>query len=275
MEDWSPFYCLPRAELTPSGLLQLDTTDHEVLLLRRSGVEFRHEGPTPMAPRPRGLPPSERWKNTTPFEMVLTITTHRFVLLYKHDRDNDESQGTGRNNNSDIDARLVHLSNVRKVEASGGPSLMSPNSSYKIVLTTKTYDTLVLVFRNSIMGGNSSRSDRDQSLRELTKALERKRWEVASRLEQKKALEASRFSSSTLGTSGHKVGLDRILAKNKARHQENAKLAEEALSGDSEHLLTEAAELLKVIQKYTVLVQKFEGSNSNSDDEEAAIKLKG
>eukprot|EP00535_Pseudo-nitzschia_heimii_P000335 CAMPEP_0197188008 /NCGR_PEP_ID=MMETSP1423-20130617/17039_1 /TAXON_ID=476441 /ORGANISM="Pseudo-nitzschia heimii, Strain UNC1101" /LENGTH=40 /DNA_ID= /DNA_START= /DNA_END= /DNA_ORIENTATION= len=39
--EWTPFYCLPKAELTPSGLIQLDAADHEVLLLRRQGVEFR------------------------------------------------------------------------------------------------------------------------------------------------------------------------------------------------------------------------------------------
>eukprot|EP00536_Pseudo-nitzschia_multiseries_P017389 jgi/Psemu1/299452/fgenesh1_pm.1526_\ len=284
MIDWSPFYCLPKAELTPAGLLQLDTADHETLLLRRSGVEFRHDGPTPMAPRPRGLAPSEHWKNRTGFETVLILTTHRFVLLHtpqQQQRDNDNSNdNTAAAASSDSlvtdDARFVHLSNVRGISASGGPSLMSPNCSYKIVLQTQTYDNLVLVFKNR-MGLGTSRSDRDQSFRELSKALERKRWEVAARLEEKRVKEASRFSN--LGSSGHKVGLDRILAKNQARHQQNARLAEEALSGDSDTLLGEAAELLKVIQKYTVLVQKFEGSNnsnnSNDAEEEAAAKLKG
>eukprot|EP00532_Pseudo-nitzschia_australis_P006372 CAMPEP_0168179292 /NCGR_PEP_ID=MMETSP0139_2-20121125/9745_1 /TAXON_ID=44445 /ORGANISM="Pseudo-nitzschia australis, Strain 10249 10 AB" /LENGTH=415 /DNA_ID=CAMNT_0008099071 /DNA_START=491 /DNA_END=1738 /DNA_ORIENTATION=- len=225
-----------------------------------------------MAPRPRGLAPSEQWRKRSRFDVVLTITTHRFVLFYKHEG-GETITGSIHSNTTIIDARFVHLSNVKKIESTGGPSLMSPNSSYKIVLKTQTYDDLILIFRSN-MGLGNSRSDRDQSVQELSKALERKRWEVATRLEEKKALEASKFNN--LGTSSHKVGLDRILAKNKARHQQNAKLAEQALSGDSEHLLTEAAELLRVIQKYTVLVQKFEGNNSsNNDDEEAAIKLKG
>ena len=245
--DWSPFYCLPKAELTPSGLIQLDTADHETLLLRRQDVEFRHEGPTPMAPRPRLLPPSERWKNKTDAMLGLAITTHRFVILHK------ETSG-----NNKIDARFVHLSNVKKVVASGGPSLMSPNASYKVVLTTQTYDELVLVFRSE------GKAARDQSVQEFSRALERKRWEVATRLQEKNA----RVNA----TLENRVGLDKILAKNKMRHRENAKLAEAALSGDSENLLQEAAGLLKVIQKYKVLVQKADGSG---EDEEAADKLKG
>jgi ESCRT-II complex subunit VPS36 len=262
--DWSPFYCLPKADLTPSGLIQLDTADHEVLLLRRQGVEFRHEGPTPMAPRPRMLPSSERWKNRTESSMVLTITTHRFVWLRNSNTKN-------MNSDNDNDARFVHLSNVKKVVAIGGPSLMSPNASYKIVLTTQTYDDLVLVFRNGGGSNSSNRDDRDQSLKEFQTALERKRWEVATRLEEQTA-KAKAKSNATLD---NRVGLDKILAKNKMRHKQNARLAEDALSGDSENLLQEAAGLLRVIQKYKVMVQKFEGGGKESVDEEAATKLKG
>eukprot|EP00531_Pseudo-nitzschia_arenysensis_P007350 CAMPEP_0116135048 /NCGR_PEP_ID=MMETSP0329-20121206/10983_1 /TAXON_ID=697910 /ORGANISM="Pseudo-nitzschia arenysensis, Strain B593" /LENGTH=457 /DNA_ID=CAMNT_0003629823 /DNA_START=103 /DNA_END=1476 /DNA_ORIENTATION=- len=246
--DWSPFYCLPKAELTPSGLIQLDTADHETLLLRIQDVEFRHEGPTPMAPRPRGLSSSDRWKNATNALLGLAITTHRFVLLHK-----DE-------NTNKLEARFVHLSNVKGAIAAGGPSLMSPNASYKVVLRTQTYDELVLVFRTN------GRASRDQAVLEFSRALERKRWEVATRLQQK--------SARANATLENRVGLDKILAKNKMRHRENAKLAEDALSGDSENLLQEAAGLLKVIQKYKVLVQKSDGSG-NDQDEEAADKLKG
>ena len=248
--EWSPFYCLPTAELTPSGLIQLDLKDHETLLLRRQDVEFRHEGPTPMAVRPRGLPPSKRWMSVTAELVALAITTHRFVLLRK-----DATT-------SKIDARFVHLSNVKHVAAAGGPSLMSPNASYKILLKTQTYDELVLVFRSS---GRTAKDDRDQSVLEFTRALERKRWEVAYRLQEQAAKESLQLD--------RRVGLDKILTKNKMRHQNNAKLAETALSGDSENLLKEAAGLLKVIQKYKALVQKADGGSV--EDEEAATKLKG
>lgn len=247
--EWSPFYCLPHAELTPSGLIQLDLKDHETLLLRRQDVEFRHEGPTPMAPRPRGLPSSKRWMSVTAELVGLAVTTHRFVLLRK---DSETSK---------IDARFVHLSNVKSVAPSGGPSLMSPNASYKVLLTTQTYDELVLVFRSH---GRTARDDRDQAILEFQRALDRKRWEVATRLQEQAEKESARL--------GNRVGLDKILTKNKMRHRENAKLAETALSGDSENLLQEAAGLLKVIQKYKALVQKAEG---NAEDEEAATKLKG
>ena len=258
-DDWSPFSCLPRAELTPSGLIRLDTADHETLLLRRPGVEFRHEGPTPMAPRPRGLPGSERWKPRSGGSYVLTITTHRF-FLQKEQQPNNNGGGDG--NGGAVDARFVHLSNVRNVVPAGGPSLMSPNSTHKIVLSTQTYDELVLVFRS---GGGP---DRDGSLKEFSRALERKRWEAATRLREQRAKAEAGL--------GNRVGLDRILAKNAMRHSQNAKLAEDALSGDSENLLQEAAGLLRIIQKYTILVQKIDGNGGDeNDDDQATTKLRG
>jgi len=235
-----------------------------------------------MAPRPRLLHPSARWKNRTGVSLVLTITTHRFVFLREHPNDDNDNTGettttTTTTPPSTTDARFVHLSNVKKAEGAGGPTLRNPNASYKIVLQTQTYDELVLVFPNhrSWGSGGSARDDRDTSLKELTKALERRRWEVATRMKEQQAMRTDEQAYLK-----NKVGLDRILAKNEMRHRENAKLAEQALSGDSETLLQEAAGLLKVIQKYTVLVQKFEGNNNggssnNDDDAEAARKLKG
>ena len=41
--DWRPFHCLTSAALTPSGLLQLDTTDGEVELLRCHNVKLRYD----------------------------------------------------------------------------------------------------------------------------------------------------------------------------------------------------------------------------------------
>eukprot|EP00751_Fragilariopsis_kerguelensis_P005767 CAMPEP_0170800832 /NCGR_PEP_ID=MMETSP0733-20121128/28114_1 /TAXON_ID=186038 /ORGANISM="Fragilariopsis kerguelensis, Strain L26-C5" /LENGTH=496 /DNA_ID=CAMNT_0011153307 /DNA_START=146 /DNA_END=1633 /DNA_ORIENTATION=- len=260
-EDWSPFYCLPKAKLTPSGLIELDTSDNEVLLLRRSNIEFRHEGPTPMAPRPKSLKSTSIWKNrTASHSLVLTITTHRFILLYKSN-----------NNNTVV---FVHLSNIKEttLEGKGGPSFMSPNSTYKIVFLTQTYDELLLVFRAS--SSSQCRDDRDAALVELKKAVSRKQWEVATRLEEKKMKQQHRYDKKT----NKKVGLGRLMEKNKLRHQQNAQLANSAVSGDSNQLLQEATELIKVIQKYTIVIQKYDTKNSktnNKDNEVAANKLKG
>jgi ESCRT-II complex subunit VPS36 len=262
-EDWSPFYCLPKAKLTPSGLIELDNQDNEVLLLRRSNIEFRHEGPTPMAPRPKNLPSSSIWKNRTSYQnLIITITTHRMCLLYKNE------------NTNITDARFVHLSNTKlsTLVSKGGPSLLSPNSTYKIVFNTQTYDKLTLVFRSGSQSG--PRDDRDAAIIELKKALERKQWTVTARLQEKKLLQNESFNNSE--NNNYKVGLDRLMAKSQMRHRNNAQLADVAFSGDSEQLLQEAVELLKVIQKYTVLIQKYEGKdNDDNDDEVAATKLKG
>ena len=301
-EEWSPLYCLPKATLTPSGLIELDTTDNEILLLRRSStIEFRHVGPTPMGPRPRALPSTSIWKNRTTSTdnqvllLDLTITTHRFILSHtkkKKKRRNTTNTNTDTDTNtSSIDARFVHLSNIKRktITGKGGPSLLSPQATYKIAFQTHTYDELQLIFRSSSSASSTSpREDRDASLLELRTALERKRWEVAARLAEKKLQQTVSFNTST--ETQHKVGLDRLLAKQHVRHQVNSQLAEEALNTTDtpDQLLTEAAELLKVIQKYTILIHNYElkkennnintnddGTTTSSTADTATNKLKG
>mmetsp|Transcript_7093 Transcript_7093/g.17814 ORF Transcript_7093/g.17814 Transcript_7093/m.17814 type:complete len:201 (-) Transcript_7093:452-1054(-) len=154
MTEWSPFYCLPRADLTPSGLIQLDTADHEVLLLRRSGVEFRHMGPTPMAPRPRGLPANEHWKNRTGFETVLTITTHRFLLLH-HNNNTNNSMPT----NHAIDGTTTSNNNNNNNNKS------KANKPTIEVVTVITTDGTILQLPVACAPGMSN-SDRERRRRE-------------------------------------------------------------------------------------------------------------
>ena len=90
--EWSPFYGLPKATLTPSGLLERDTADNEVELLRRSMIELRHEGPEPMYPCPKGV--GKNWEKRTG-NLKVVVTTHRLVLF---DAKNE--------------ARFLHLSNI-------------------------------------------------------------------------------------------------------------------------------------------------------------------
>lgn len=253
--EWSPFYCLPKAELTASGLLKLDTADNEVEMIRRNAlIELRHENTNdPMAPCPRGV--EGPWKSRTSILLTITITTHRIVLT---------DSGTN-------DYRFIHLSNVHVLQATGGPSFQHPFGSYKIQVSTFTYGDILLAVSNST---SRPKENRDDILKQLEKAFSRKQWEQATRRQEQKD-EQKKLKSPT----SRKVGVDHILSKHQQRHAQASKLADTALSGDSEQLLNQAGELLQVIQKYTVLLQKYQKSSgsggNNTDDDEAAQKLEG
>jgi ESCRT-II complex subunit VPS36 len=241
-EEWTPFHCLPKAALTASGLLQLDSQDHEVELIRRSPpLELRCDGLEPMEPRPKNS--RSNWQPKS-VDLTIIVTTHRLVLLDNNSKNN-------------MQARFLHLSNMHQVQASGGVSLTHWNASYKLILSTYTYGDLVLAFRST-----SAPKDRDAVELQISKALERKAWQVASRLQEKQKVEKT--------IAKRKVGVDHILAKNKLKHKQAAKLADEALGGDAEQLLGEAAELLQIIQKYVKLLQKREKDTSSGDDPQDA-----
>ena len=244
--DWSPFYCLPKATLTPSGLLQLDTSDNEVELLRRSNVvEMRYDNDAnqPMGPCPRES--HGRWKNRTEKVLSLIVTTHRIVLV----DDDDDSKSTKSH-------RFIHLSNVHVIQNTGGPSFSSPFGSYKIIISTYTYGDIVFAFVTP--KGSSGKEARDTSSQQIQKALQRKQWEQQQRLQEKQSSQQTK--------TRRKVGVDHILAKHKLRHEHASKLADDALSGDAEQLLQEAGELLQVIQRYTVMLQKYNTSAEDSND---------
>ncbi len=242
---WSPIMCLPKVtNLTPSGLLKLDVSDGEVELMRRDDMELRCDMVDPM-PLPSDTNTGQhRWIDRNS-NLTVTLTTHRMVF-------SSSSSTAGQN-----EVRFLHLVNVHQVGAVGGGVLSF--SSYKIALHTYMGD-LSLVFRQG-----SSGKDRDDMLKLLEKALERRAWEVASRLEEKKR------TSTTI--ANRKVGVDAILSKNAMRHKEAARLTESAFEGDAESLLREATELVKIIQKYVVTLEKQEGSSSDDQDAAAAAKL--
>ncbi|KAL3927085.1 MAG: hypothetical protein SGARI_005418, partial [Bacillariaceae sp.] len=250
MHEWSPFFCLPKAALTASGLLQLDSEDNEVELVRRSScIELRHDGLEPMAPCPRGA--TGKWNNRTSKVLTITITTHRLVLTAAEKND----------------TRFIHLSNVHVVNASGGPSFQHPLATYKMIVSTYTYGDLVFVVASN---ASRPREIRDAVQEQIEKSLQRKQWEQAQRLQQQRKEQQQQ--------SKRRVGVDHILTKHKLRHEQASKLADEAVSGDAEQLLTQAGELLQVIQKYSVVLQKYQGSNSTGkkqEDDDAAQRLAG
>jgi hypothetical protein len=178
--DWSPFYGLPQASLTPSGLLKLDTKDHEVELLRRSKMELRHDNQKPMYPCSKGV--LGMWNSRTE-NLTVIITTHRLVLF-----------------DSNNQARFIHLSNLHQCEPEGGPTLRHWNTSYKLVISTYQFSDLLLVFRS-----DSPEKDRDTTKEKVETALQRRAWEVASRLQQKQKTSDQ--------IAKRRVGVDHILTK--------------------------------------------------------------
>jgi ESCRT-II complex subunit VPS36 len=279
---WSPFTCLPKATLTPSGLLQLETQDQEVELIRRGPLELRHEGDGtetgtetgtgtnhhhPMAPCPHDC--SGYWESRSS-DLTMTVTTHRIVWFNTtttNDHDNDDNTPNNNNNKKNKkknEARFLHLSNIHQVQASGGASMRHWNASYKLIVSTYTYGDLLLAFRSS----GSSSEDRDACQHQLDKALERRAWEMATRLQHQQQASAS------VAPIRRRVGVDHILTKNKLKHQTAKKLTDDALSGDADQLLQEAAALLQVIQKYVALLAKkqppmntTDGSSSTTDND--------
>lgn len=281
MADWSPFSCLPEAGQTASGLLLLDGSDQEVELLRRTQLELRHEGTDPMAPRPLakavvvmggggtgtggvgGTSQQQEWSPRST-GLTLTVTTHRLVLAAPTNSNNSNSSSSS----STVDMRFLHLSNVHTVAATGGPSLQSPFATYKLTVSTYTYGDVLFVFRNGA-GYSAQRADRDATHKEVERALQRRQWETQQRLQDRAVTEAAAVSSR------RRVGVDHVMTKNRVRHKQAAKLAEEALSGDAEQLLQEASALLGVIQRYTVLLERHGGDGNGDDDDESAKKLAG
>jgi ESCRT-II complex subunit VPS36 len=231
----SPLECLPPASLTPSGLLELDAKDGEVELIRRSGMELRSE-------QVIGDCAPNRWKGRD-VDLICTVTTHRLVFQ------------TQTSSNSEA-AKFLHLSNLHQAEKIGGATFRSWNASYKLLLNTYALGELILVFR-----GSSPQKDRDDFLGLMEKALQRRAWEAAARAQERQK------TSQAVTVTKRKVGVDAIMAKSALRHKEAARLAEEALGGDAEQLLQEAAELVSVIQKYVATLQKSKSSGDDQDDD--------
>jgi ESCRT-II complex subunit VPS36 len=212
--SWSPIQSLPQASLTASGLLVLDTADGEVELLRRDAVELRSDTLEPL-PNP-GM--GGAWVDRN-VNLALTLTTHRVFFA------NAENHKY---------AWFLHHSNVHNLaQAGGGISFKSP----KVVVSTYALGDLLLCFR-----GNNAAKDRDDLFRLYQKSLDRKAWESTERLDQKQ-----RTSNQI---AARKVGVDAIFTKNALRHKEAAQLTESAFLGDADTLLQEAAELVKIIEKY-------------------------
>ena len=251
---YSPMTCLPALQLTPSGLPQLDTSDGEVeLLCRPSDMELRSDPNRPM-PKPTSMPTSGGW-DSRDGGLSVSLTTHRLVLLPSISDDDD---GRGMAALATLGGRFVHLSMIATAEAAGGPSFTSPMATYKIRLHTHAYGELYLVFRTS----NAS-SDRDDFVKSLNRALQRRAWEESARAAEKKK------NSSVEVLAGRKVGVDAILTRNKLKHKEAERLTDDvfAKGGDAEKLMDEAGELVAISNKYVATLDRTTANQAQNDQE--------
>ena len=254
---WSPLTCIAPAPLSPSGLVLLESNDGEVLTLTRTNVELRYEGSSPL-PRPTSSDnqaPSESW-NARDIHLTVHITTHRIVFI-------DEGEVIGGS---------IPMALLQTLNPSGGPSFRSPKASYKIELSTLAYGDLQIVFR----GGESnsyakSSKDRDEAYNAIDRAWKRKAWQTKERTAVKEALRPS------TAVAARKVGVDAIMTKNEMRHRENADLADAAFAtttkssarrkiNDIDAFMGEASELIKVIQKYAVTIEREQKASANNDN---------
>lgn len=249
---WSPIDCLPAAKLTGSGLLPPD--EQEVILWNRGsgegGVsnELRSTDEDPM----QALTPAGNLANThgktwvdRSTELSVTITTHR--ILFVQQLKETASAGVIHK------GRFLHLSNLLSCHLEAA-MFKAP----RILLMT-VLGELFLIFR----GDKASQNAKD-ALQNLETALRRQEWETAERLER----QSKQMNNSEQRT---RVGVDAIVSRNEARHQQAASVTEAAFTGDAESLLQEAVALVKIIQKYVATVERHEDNNDEDNDKLAAL----
>lgn len=143
---YTPYDCLPVADLTPAGLLR--RIPEEVELFQLDKVELRSAMTEPMVDTQRAV-----WNDRCPDPLRLTVTTHRIVLL----RTIDDARTTARS--FDLE-QILALTLETKL-------FHSP----KLILTTYTGDWY-LVF--------TSQKEREDCYAVLSKAMARKHWTSTS-----------------------------------------------------------------------------------------------
>ena len=248
---WSPIDCLPAAKLTGSGLL--DPDEHEVILWARGAGEggISHELRSTDTDPMQALTPAGNLANTQgktwidrSTDISITITTHRILF-----QQTEETTSVGVVHKG----RFLHLSHLLSCHLEA-----SMFKTPRILLMT-VLGELLLIFR-----GDKSTQNAKDALHNLETALRRKEWETVERLErQSKQVKQS--------DQKMRVGVDAIVSRNKARHEQAASVTESAFTGDADNLLQEATTLVKIIQKYVATVDRHEGSNDEDNDKLAAL----
>jgi ESCRT-II complex subunit VPS36 len=258
---WSPIDCLPAAKLTASGLLDLQ--EHEILLWtwRQGDMELRAASANdePMA----ALTPGGNLANTTgktwkdrSINLSVSISTHR-IVLFSNDNDSSSSSNNNSSSKNKGKARFLHLSNILS------SSLETSMFKSPKILLVSVLGELLLVFR-----GDKASTNAKDAFSFLQTATRRQEWETATKL--------TRMNQEQKEQNQEKVGVDAILSRTTARHQQAATVTDQAFTGDAETLLQEAAALVQIIHKYVATLDKHEkvdGDESN-DTERLASMLK-
>jgi hypothetical protein len=230
----TPLSGLPVMPLTASGLPRLDTSDAEVELLTRPHVELRSVQVGDSPHTINNMHMHGNWVDRSD-KMTLLVTTHRLVFL--------------------PGAHFLHLSSIRSCSMAGKHKMMGllTGSSFKIGLATTSYGELHLCFGLA--------HDRDAVLEVLQKTLIRQAWLLQSKLEEKK-------QQHTLYKT-RKVGVDAVLAKNKQRHRDAARLTDSAFDSDVDTLLSEASELVAIIHRYTATLNQQQSHHSSTENDDS------
>lgn len=250
----SPLGCLPVGpDLSPSGLLLLESDGGEVELLVSDGVQLRVVDPLPTSFDEDGKRVDlslSQWVDRDS-DLIMTVTTHRVVL--ERGRDGD---GGGR-----LAPRFLHLSGVSSASSMGGGATWFGGSA-KISLRTHAYgEDVLLVFKE---GGTGVRDD---ALAAIRRSVSRRAWEEAQREEERTRRRPP--------TDRRRVGVDAVVARNKARHEEAARVSESAFSGDADRLLEEAKGLVAIIHRYVATLETKRGAKQENldddDDDDVAL----
>jgi len=230
-------------ELGPQEVLLWNTIDNT------DGVELRAAVPDEaMSALTFGGNPAntsgKTWVDRTT-NCQLTVTSHRIVF----------AAGGGVNNNSNNNnTRYLHMSNlIAETQFEKATMFRSP----RLVLCTALGE-LLLIFR-----GDKAAHNCREMMSHLETAVRRKEWEKETRmLKQEQAVASS---------TSRKVGVDAIISRSAARHEQATRITTQAFGGDAENLLEEATALVKIIQRYVATVDKHEtttSSDGNGDDKD-------
>jgi len=187
--------------------------------------------------------------------LICSLTTHRLVFL----RNSSAPMSTGRAhlNEPTSVASFIPLSMVGCVSPKGLGFMASP----KLKMTTYSYGNISLSFETS--------RDRDDMLSSLSRCLGRKAWNALSRQPKKKIISEQPLAA-------RKVGVDAIMAKNRERHEEAKRISEDAFSKDVEGLMSEARDLVLIINKYVATLEnkkKQESGEGNDQVDEEEQRL--
>jgi ESCRT-II complex subunit VPS36 len=254
--EYSPFDCLAAAETTRSGLLKCWESEIEICWV--SNGELRSTGSDPLVPL-NAIDDTTIDTTKTKWidrcaELDILVTSHRLAFV---------KTGSGNSGSSSSEAKEQRI--IRYIHHSSLFSLATESLMFKSpkLILSCSIGELILAFTS----GNDRTKRRDECHDQLKIAWQRKQWETTTSPIGHSGKTTTHGGSSTTGapSSGRRrVGVDAILTANTRRHQQAAILTTTAFGGDAEQLLSEAVDLVQIIEKYVATLDRQQ--NNNDDD---------